>query len=469
SPPRMKATEETDKHRVALSSVVASVFLTLFKLIIGLLTGSLGILAEAAHSGLDMVAAMITYLAVRAASRPPDAGHLYGHGKIENFSALVETLLLLATCGWIIYEAVRRLSYEMVTVEANVWAFLIMLISIAVDVSRSRALYRAAKRFDSQALEADALHFSTDIWSSAVVILGLILVRVGQAIGQERLFSHADAIAALIVAVIVIWVSVRLGRRTVEALLDQAPAGLSDRIAAIASAVPGVASSRQVRVRRSGPTLFVDLTIVPKRAASLEQAHELASAVERRLQTEIPRLDVIVHVEPPELNERDIVQRVRAIAARLQLDVHEIHVHDVRGQRHIGLHLEVPSRLTLDEAHRIADRLEEAVRQEIPNVAEVETHIEPVAQEEQARNAIAFLLPLVQKEIASAAEALPNLHGWHDVHLRKVGNHYFLSLHCVLAPETTVEASHQICSHLEHQLRQRIPVLEQVLIHTEPS
>src|SRR5512143_2931408 len=219
-----------EKRWAAMSSVIAAVGLTGFKLIIGLMTGSLGILAEAAHSGLDLMAAVMTFLAIRISGKPADSNHLYGHGKAENLSALFETLLLLVTCFWIIYEATHRLLYHAADLEVNYWSFTVMITSIVVDMSRSRVLYRAAKKYNSQALEADALHFSTDIWSSTVVILGLIAVKISEWVPNLAFLRQADSIAAIIVGLIVVYISINLGIRTIQALLDVAPLGIEKKV-----------------------------------------------------------------------------------------------------------------------------------------------------------------------------------------------------------------------------------------------
>jgi len=248
-----------EKRIVAATSVVAAVFLTVGKVIVGYLTGSLGILAEAAHSALDLAAAIITLFAVRVSDLPADESHPYGHGKVENLSALAETLLLLLTCAWVIYEALNRLFFVTVEVDPSLWAFLVMGFSIVIDFSRSRALARVAKKYKSQALEADALHFSTDIWSSAVVIVGLALVRFGQYRGGDKsFFERADAIAALIVAGIVIYVSLRLGRRAIDELLDRAPEGLAEQVARSVGEINGIQRVSQTRVRDVGNRVFVD-------------------------------------------------------------------------------------------------------------------------------------------------------------------------------------------------------------------
>ena len=233
-----------EKKRVALLSVFAAIFLTGFKLVIGILTGSLGILSEALHSGLDLVAAIITYFSVRISDKPADKEHNYGHGKIENFSALIETFLLLITCAWIIYEAIGRLVSGKTHIEVNAWSYIVVISSIIIDITRSRALYRVAKKHNSQALEADALHFSTDIWSSAVVFLGLICANFG--------FFFADSVAALGVALIVLFVSFRLGKRAIDVLLDRAPKGSIAKVEQVLTTYTDVKKYHSLKIRISG-------------------------------------------------------------------------------------------------------------------------------------------------------------------------------------------------------------------------
>jgi len=292
------ATGNQEKNIAALNSVAAAFLLTGLKVVVGLLSGSMGILAEAAHSGLDLAAAIVTCFAVRAASKPPDRDHAYGHGKVENLSALVETLLLLATCAWIIHESIHRLTTRHVQVDASIWAFAVMGISIAVDISRSRMLYRVAAKHRSQALEADALHFSTDIWSSAVVILGLLGVRLAEWYPGLGFLLQADAVAALIVAGIVVVVSGRLGLRTIQALLDSSPPGMDEKVRVAVAAMDGVFDCHAVRVRHSGPHYFVDLHITVDGEQSLRAAHALTERVEQAVEAILPGVDVTVHPEP---------------------------------------------------------------------------------------------------------------------------------------------------------------------------
>lgn len=281
---------EKEKKRVAGLSVIAAVFLTAFKLLIGLLTGSLGILSEALHSGLDLVAAVITYFSVRISDKPADQKHHYGHGKIENFSALVETLLLIITCFWIIYEAIERLASGKTLIEVTWWSYIVVITSIVVDISRSRALYKVARKYNSQALEADALHFSTDIWSSLVVLFGLIGAQLG--------FYAADSIAALGVAVIVLGVSYRLGERAVNVLLDSSPAALTDEITSLIQQVPEVKSFHDLKVRLSGADIFVNVTIHLETGLSITEAHKISHKVEQKICSNIDRCEVQIHYEP---------------------------------------------------------------------------------------------------------------------------------------------------------------------------
>lgn len=294
---------EKEKTHAALSSVFAAIGLTSIKIIVGIVTGSLGILAEAAHSALDFIAALITYLAVRVTDKPADREHPYGHGKIENISALFETLLLLATCGWIIYEAIERLFYKTVVVKASMWAFVVMIISIIVDISRSRLLNKTAKKHNSQALEADALHFSTDIWSSSVVILGLVGVKIADLIPGLSFLRGADAVAALGVAFIVIYISIKLGVRTIHALLDTAPEGVADKIKLAVESIPSIKNCHNIRLRYSGPHVFVDVHVNMDGTLSLQQVHDTTEIIEKVIQKVVAGADVTVHPEPlPEGN-----------------------------------------------------------------------------------------------------------------------------------------------------------------------
>jgi cation diffusion facilitator family transporter len=287
-----------EKKSAALSSVIAAIGLTGFKVVVGLTTGSLGILAEAAHSGLDLMAAVMTFLAVRISGRPADRTHLYGHGKVENLSALFETGLLLLTCLWILYEAGHRLMYHTAHLRVTFWSFAVMATSIVVDLSRSRILYKAARKYNSQALEADALHFSTDIWSSGVVILGLICVKISEWAPGVAFLRNADSVAAIMVGLIVVYVCVKLGIRTIQALLDVAPSGIENKIIAAVECLPGVIDCHKVRLRYSGSQLFVDIHVLVDGGQTLRQAHDLTEEIEHTIEQFLPNVDVTIHPEP---------------------------------------------------------------------------------------------------------------------------------------------------------------------------
>ncbi len=471
---------DREKRMVALSSVLAAVFLTAMKIVVGLLTGSLGILSEAAHSGLDLVAAAVTYFAVRVSGRPPDFEHPYGHGKIENLSALFETLLLLLTCVWIFYEAIQRLFFKNVEVETSIWAFVIMAISIGIDFTRSRALARAAKKYDSQALEADALHFSTDIWSSSVVIAGLGLVWLAENLGLEWL-KHADAVAAMGVAGIVVYVSVQLGKRAIDDLLDAIPPGVRESVTGAVRKVPGVEKVRQVRVRRSGPEYFADITLLVPAESSVEEAHEIATQAEKAVFEVLPSADVLVNVAPssiPKDGSAEISPRsangsrleiIRNTSGHFSLGVHGIRIYDVMGQQSLEMHVEVRDNLLLAEAHSQVTAFENALRQSLPGLEKITTHIEPIGEASVTRQ----VTPADRELIMQVLQTLPEETGLvcdvHNIDVHTAGEELVVSFDCVMDPAMEIVDAHSVTEQVERKLRAHIPSLGRVVIHVEPG
>jgi cation diffusion facilitator family transporter len=465
-----------EKRLVALSSVAAAVFLTLMKLVVGFMTGSLGILAEATHSALDLIAAGITFLAVRVSDRPADREHTYGHGKVENLSALFETLLLLGTCAWIIYEAVQRLLFGHHEIELSWWAFAVMGVSIVVDISRSRALAQAARRYHSQALEADALHFSTDVYSSIVVILGLALVWAAERLGLPWL-QHADAVAAIGVAGIVILVSWQLARRAVESLIDGIPRGLYDQVMEVVSGVPGVLRVERMRLRRSGPETFADVTVQIGREANLEAAHAIATAAEEAVRSILPHSDVVVHVEPVRSAEEDLITSVRLLAAQHGVGAHSIRQYALTTQEAgaprvgVELHLEVPDHLSVEKAHNLVSDFEAALQRARPEVGHVVTHIEPVNE-----YAAAKVFQASAEDIARVLRALEACQKQdqvrcqpHDVHVHHSEGEMIVTLHCSVGAETPMVDAHIIAEQVEQALRRQLPELGRIVIHVEPE
>ncbi len=457
-----------EKYAVALSSVFAAALLTVLKAVVGVLTGSLGILSESAHSGLDLVAAAITYASVRVADKPADPEHPFGHGKIENLSAFVQTGLLAITSAWIIFEAIRRLVFISPHVEPSVWAFAVLLLSITIDTLRSRALSRMAKKYDSQALEADALHFSTDVWSTGVVILGLILVSVA----TDRHLSwlrQADSMAALVVAGVTLYVGVRLGNRTVGALLDAAPAGAAERIAAAIARVPGVLHQERIRVRQSGSKLFVDLRIVLASNIPLEHAQSVEEQVERTIHNLYPTADVIVEATPRTPSSEDLVERIRSVAHRENFQIHDVTVFETHGHIKVGLDLEVDPDLRLTAAHERATLLEHAVRSALPQIDEVNVHIEPLqTRVETARKAARIQADLEQR-ILEIARQTPGVLDCHSLEVHQVGHTLLATVHCTLQSGLSVARVHDITETLEFRVREEFRQDIKVSIHPEPT
>jgi len=363
-----------EKSRIALTSVLAAIFLTGLKLVVGLATNSLGILSEAAHSGLDLAAALMTLFAVKLSDKPADETHHYGHGKVEGFSAFLEVFLLLVTCGYIIYEAVERITGKSAHIEVNIYSFAVMGISIVVDISRSTALYRIARKHKSQALEADALHFSSDIWSSAVVIVGLVAYKFFA-------FPLADSIAALIVAILVMIVSIRLGVRTVNVLLDQAPAGVRQRIEEALSQIPGTERLDSLRIRSSGPKTFVDMRLTLAGELSFTEAHRIASMAEAKVSEIIPGADVIVHADPgrkvpSKAEPKDRISDIMSEHRDLFIGYHDLNIVHDQDNYLVTMHLLMGGDSHIEEAHEVCDHLERDIKRQIPG-ATVNIHIEP--------------------------------------------------------------------------------------------
>src|SRR5208337_4511794 len=380
-----------DKRAVAGNSVLAALVITSLKIIVGIATGSLGILSEAAHSGLDLIAALVTFFSVRVSDKPADADHQYGHGKFENFSAFIETGLLLLTCVWIVYEAIHRLFFHKVEIEPSIPAFLVMLLSIAVDAWRSRLLGRIATRYDSQALEADALHFSTDIWSSAVVIAGLALVWAGRTFHVEWL-RQADPIAALFVAGVVISVSWRLARKTIDALLDAAPAEVRsqifDRIRAVATRFNF--NVHDVSVQDLNGQLHVEQHLELDEQLSMKQAHDEVTRLETEMRAEVPEIaTILTHIESEPatietgeeiVREPELEQQLKNIVKEFPevMDVHEFQFKKVRARLYVSCHCTLPDDMPLSRVHDVQTSLEIRFKHDAPELFRVLIHPEPV-------------------------------------------------------------------------------------------
>ncbi len=457
----MTASHSHEKENVALSSVLAGGALTLTKFVVGLLTGSLGIISEAAHSLLDLAAAAMTWLAVRHGDRPADDRHHYGHGKIESVSALIETGMLFLTSAWIIYESVKRLIFGGVEVEATWYAFAVVIGAIAVDVSRSRALSKVARKTGSQALEADALHFSSDIWSSATVLAGLVLVRLG--------VNGADAVAAVGVSVFVAAAGWRLGRRTIDVLVDTAPHGVPERIRQIADGVDGVAGVDRLRVRPLGAGVHAELAVRVSRTYSLARAKEITRRVEEEIERHLPGSDAVVQAKPVQLDSETIVETVQALAARQQAAVHDVIVDTLDDRQYVSYDLEVPDSLTVREAHDLASKFEQAVKDEIGDV-ELNSHIEPLKHEAiLSSNVSEEEMGRVLAAIGETDREVGEISDVHNVLVRKIGDKFFVSLHCLAPGEMSIEVVHGAASRFEYLMKDKMRGIKRVVIHVEPK
>lgn len=474
--PDTQSAAQRDKTVVALTSVVAALVLAGLKLVVGLLTGSLGILAEAVQSALDLVATLLTLIAVRLSGQLPDDEHRYGHGKTENLSAFVEAALLILTAFWVISEAVRRLFFTTVHVEASIWAFLIMGFSIVVDVGRSRALRRVAEQHNSQALAADALHFQADVWSSTVVIAGLLALKLSEWTGWNAggWLPKADAIAALGVSAIVLTMASRLLRETMDVLLDRAPEEGAKLLIETVSQVPGVLGCRRLRLRRAGNKIFADVVIAVARTNTFGEAHAITEAVEEAVRAAIPRADtdVVVHMEPVAAPDESPQDEVQLLARQRGLRAHAVRVRAVKERLDANLHVEVDPALTLEAAHTLTDQLERDVRRANPQFGRINTHLEAPETGITQQIDVTTQRAEAVATIRDIADSVAGAGGCHEVRIYQAPldeQAIELVLHCSFPGTMTVQKVHEVSAEIERRLHNALPGLRGVLLHAEPA
>jgi cation diffusion facilitator family transporter len=451
------------KERVALGSVGVSAGLTVAKAVVGVLSGSLAILSEAAHSLIDLAATSMTYFAIRISGKPADAEHHYGHGKVESVAALIETGLLFALSVAVVVEAVRRLlGAGGHAVEASLAAFAVIALSIVVDFFRSRLLYRVAAATASEALQADGLHFRADMWSSLAVLAGLA--------GVKRGLPWADSAAAIVVAAFVCLAGWRLGRRTVDTLTDTAPEGAAERIAAAGRRVPGVVAVERVRARPVGPNLFVDVAVAVSRTLPLDRVTAIKDEVARAIRADLPNAEPTITTNPRALSDETVLERVMVIARNRGLAVHHVTVHAIHGRLSVSLDLEVDGALGLTAAHEVASGLEQAVRAELGPEVEVETHIEPLQTNGLAgRDTPVDRLGEVRAALGELAAQIGFVGEVHDVRVRATADGEIVNFHCRVDPALTVRDVHEKVDEVERGLRRRWPSIKRVIGHAEPK
>ena len=452
----------SEKSSVALVSVGASAVLAVSKFIAAIFTGSLGILSEAIHSLIDFGATIVTYFAVRWSDQPADDEHHYGHAKIESVAALVETALLFLTTGWVAWEAIKRLLWhEGHTVEVTWWAVAIIAASILIDFNRVRALKRVAKKTGSEALEADALHFSSDMWSSIVVLAGLGAVWAG--------VPAADSIAALVVTVFIAHAGWELGARTLNTLLDTAPAGATEAVREVVNGVHGVLALKSIRLRPAGGTMFTSVVVEVARTMPIDDIVKTKEAIHQAIHERFPNADITVTANPVPLDNETVFQKVMLIATRRQLSIHHLSVQQLGGRLAISFDLEVEGTMPLGEAHDVATALEEEIRAELGSDVEVESHIEPHPERmltgQDAPSGLTAEISAALRELAAAHDRLSDIH---SIRLRRNDEGLFLHYHCRCSPAETVENIHNDIDHVEAGLKDRFAEIRRVIAHAEP-
>jgi cation diffusion facilitator family transporter len=473
--PEQAATPHNAKRSAALFSVLAALGVTLLKLLTGLLTGSLGMLSEAAHSGIDLIAAGITLFSVQVSDRPADADHTYGHGKIESLSAAVETVLMLASCVWILTEAIRRIVFrEHLALKVSVWPFIVLLLAITVDFTRSRKLHRIASETRSEALEADAIHFRTDIWSSLAVLLGLAASYSGKYWNIPAL-ELADPIAAILVACIIFYVTWNLARRTIDALTDATPPEVraqNRELIRDLAAIDGVLSVDRIRTRRSGPSYFADVTLGMPRNLTFQRSEQITTAATAAVQRHLPGADVVVHSIPTASRAESVHDRIRAVAARSNLAIHDVSVQEYHHALHVEQHLEVDEKMTLRAAHALVTQLESEIRREVPEISTILTHIESEPATIERPESLERDRQL-EVRLRRTAQAFPEILDIHEVFVTRAHNNgadrIHVNCHCTLPDDLPMSRVHEIITELENAFKLDCPEVSRLLIHPEPA
>jgi cation diffusion facilitator family transporter len=443
------------QRKAALWSVFAALALIGLKLGTGLATHSLGLISEAAHSGTDLIAALLTFFAVGVAVRPADPGHQYGHGKAEHLAALAEGTILVAASAFIVSRAISRLVNGGASVHATWYALVVVGAVICIDLARTTASWRAARAYSSPALASNALHFGSDLGGSLAVLVGLLLVRAGH--------PRADAIAALLVAVLVLFAASRLMRRNVDVLMDRAPAAAEEAARrAIVDVRPAV-QLRRLRMRQAAGRVFADVVIGVDYDAAVGQGHAAADAVERAVQSALPEADVVVHVEPRGAADADVRERAHAAALNVPRvrEVHNVSVVSVDRGTELSLHLKLPGGLSLEEAHAIAEQVERAIERAVPEVSSVQTHLEPLGKEAAGTE--------VAGDAATVRRIVRTELGIEPAELRFVDTDEGLVAYLTLRlGSDTLADAHADASRIEELIRREHPEIADVVVHTEP-
>ncbi len=457
-----------EKRRVALHSMAAAACMTALKLAAGLMSGSLGVLSDGAHSGLDLAGAALTFFSVRVSDKPADEDHTSGHGKVENVSAFGEAGLMAISCAWIIGVALERIARQSVQLHHSLWPVLVLVTSIGVDYWRSRQLREVAERTGSPALATDAFHFASDIWSTLAVLVGLGASWIGAHFGVGWL-RFADPFAAIVVSLMILRITLQLTREAIGALTDQVPAQMRQRIVREVEKVEGVLGGEQARVRRSGPAYFADLTLALPRRTTFERTDELVRAATEAVRSALPKADVVIHTVPRQARTESIFDRVRAVAARNNVSVHELSVQSHHGRLRVEQHLELDEKLRLLEAHAFVTAMEAEILREAPEIDSVLTHIESEPDTIEQPEEIEVKDRRIEEAMRAAAAQLPEIMDVHEIVVRRAGDHIDLSCHCTLPDDLTMLRVHEVITALEDHFKLECPAVNRVTIHPEPA
>ena len=455
------------KRRVALKSMLAATCMTALKLAAGLISGSLGVLSDAAHSGLDLAGAGITLFSVRVSDKPADEDHTYGHGKVENLSAFFEAGLMAISCAWIIWAAIQRILHNSLELRYSLWPVIVLLTSIGVDFWRSRELRRVAEQTGSPALATDAFHFASDIWASLAVLAGLLATWVGVAFDVGWL-RYADPVAAIFVSLMIIRVTTQLTTEAVGVLMDQIPAETRLRVILEAERVPGVLAVEQARVRRSGPNYFADLTLALPRSYTFEHTGELVRAATEAVHRALPTADVVIHTVPRQARAESIFDRVRAVAARNNVAVHDLSVQSLHGKLHVELHVELDEKMKLIEAHGFVSSLEAEIMRETPEIDSILTHIESEPATIEQPQELVEEDRRIEKALRDAASHYGEIVDVHQILVGRTAEHITLSCHCTLPDDLSMNRVHELITSLEDRFKLECPEVHRVTIHPEP-
>lgn len=456
-----------EKRSVALHSMLAAAAMTLLKLVAGLMSGSLGVLSDAAHSGLDLVGAALTLFSVRVSDKPADEDHTYGHGKVENLSSFGEVILMAVSSGWIIWEAIDRMLHHPVELHHSVWPVLVVVTSIGVDFWRSRQLKIVADRTGSSALATDAFHFASDIWSSVAVLAGLGASWLGARFGIA-LLRFADPAAAVVVSLMILRMTLRLGHEAVGVLLDEIPAETRRKIVSEVERVPGVLAVEQARVRRAGANYFADLTLAMPRRFTFEHTGELVRAATEAVHRALPEADVVIHTVPRQARAESIFDRVRAVAARNNVSVHELSVQSHKGRLRVELHVELDETLPLLEAHSFVSAMEAEILRETPEIDAVLSHIESEPATIEQPDEVDAEDRKIEQSLLNTARQFPEIVDVHEIKVGRNGEHIHLSCHCTLPDELSMQRVHLVITALEDRFRLDCPEVYRMTIHPEP-